>query len=344
MHDPAIPAPSSSPADAPAPPWQATTLDVGDGHALYVEQCGARDAPVVLMLHGGPGGGFGPAHRQLLDPDRYRMVLFDQRGCGRSRPRGATTCNDTARSVGDIERIREHLGIARWFVFGGSWGASLAIAYGAAHPERCAGFVLRGAFLTGDDDLDWFFGGAGALLPDAWRALQAALGADPGASPTEPGAGLRTLDALASAMLDRDAGAALAAAAAWDRWETAVSSPGRTPGSGSAGPAATADAGGRPALVDRYRVQAHFLRRRCDLGEAALLAAARRLPAVPVALAHGRLDWVCRPVNAQRLADAISGATLRWVEQAGHSPFEAAMRAAQSALLATVVAQAGDAR
>src|SRR5690606_28366128 len=130
----------------------------------------------VVVLHGGPASGCTPLQRRLFDPAVFRIVLFDQRGCGRSTPRGSLAGNDTAGLVRDIEQLRSTLGVERWIVFGGSWGASLAIAYAANHPAACLGVILRGTFLTGSRDLDWFFGGAGALLPAAWHDLVATIG------------------------------------------------------------------------------------------------------------------------------------------------------------------------
>ncbi len=150
-------------------PFDQRMLSVGDGHRVYVEQCGNPDGVPVIVLHGGPGGGCSPAMRRYFDPTHYRIVLFDQRGCGRSRPHASVEANTTWHLVRDIERIREEFGIDRWVVFGGSWGATLALIYALTHPERAAHLVLRGVFLMTRAELDWFYGGgAGQFWPDMW--------------------------------------------------------------------------------------------------------------------------------------------------------------------------------
>ena len=160
-------------------PWDSGMLAVSDLHSLYYEQCGHADGKPALFLHGGPGGGCGEKHRRFFDPSRYRTVLFDQRGCGRSRPHAELRGNDTWALVADIERLREHLGIDRWMVFGGSWGSTLALAYAIAHPTRVSELVLRGVFTFTDAELQWFYGsGTSALFPDAWADFVAPLPAE----------------------------------------------------------------------------------------------------------------------------------------------------------------------
>jgi proline iminopeptidase len=294
----------------PAAPLAHGMLAVGDGHHVYFERCGNPGGLPVLFLHGGPGSGCSPRQRQLFDPARFHVVLFDQRGCGRSTPRGGCHANTTRELVEDIERLRLHLGIERWLVFGGSWGAALAVAWCSAHPQACLGAILRGSFLTGQGDLDWFFGpeGAGAICADAWSALCAAL--------PEAAEG-RALAALSARLGDpHDAGAAPVAAQAWAAWEEALIAPDRTP---PAPP--TRSATEQAALIDKYRVQAHYLAHRCFLGEEAVLEAAGRMAGIPTAIVHGRLDLVCRTRNALRLHAALPGSRLLLVDGAGHSPF-----------------------
>ena len=154
----------------PIEPFDQRILDVGDGHRVYVEQCGAPDGAPVVVLHGGPGGGCSPAMRRYFDPSHYRVILFDQRGCGRSKPHASVEHNTTWHLVSDIEQIRDVLGIDRWVVFGGSWGATLALIYAIQHPDRVRHLMLRGVFLMTDAELRWFYGGgAGAFWPDVWR-------------------------------------------------------------------------------------------------------------------------------------------------------------------------------
>ena len=153
----------------PIDPFDQRVIDVGDGHRIYVEQCGNPQGEPVVVLHGGPGGGCSPAMRRYFDPSHYRIVLFDQRGCGRSRPHAAVSQNTTWHLVQDIETIRKELGIDRWMCFGGSWGATLALVYAITHPDRASRLILRGVFLMTRRELDWFYGGgAGAFFPDLW--------------------------------------------------------------------------------------------------------------------------------------------------------------------------------
>ncbi|MEC9104202.1 MAG: prolyl aminopeptidase, partial [Pseudomonadota bacterium] len=153
----------------PIDPFDQRMLDVGDGHTIYVEQAGNPEGQPVVVLHGGPGGGCSPAMRRYFNPDHYRVILFDQRGCGRSRPHASVTDNTTWHLVSDIELIRETLGIDKWIVFGGSWGATLSLIYAQTHPDRASHLVLRGVFLMTQSELDWFYqGGAGAFWPEAW--------------------------------------------------------------------------------------------------------------------------------------------------------------------------------
>lgn len=300
-------------ADGLYPPLEADTtgwLDVGEGHRIYFEQCGRSGGLPVLLLHGGPGSGSSPLHRRLLDPSRCRLTLFDQRGCGRSQPRGELQANTSDHLVADIERLRARLGVERWLVVGGSWGAGLALAYAAAHPESCLGLVLRGVFLGRPSDLDWFFRQAGQLLPDAWEAL---------AQPVPEAARTDLLRWLGKGLRDAPPEQAPAWALAWEAWELSLSQHRRAmPRSVSPGDEAA-------ALVDKYRVQSHYLMNGCFWGGTSLLERARLLERMPTAIVHGRLDWICRPQAAWALHQALPGSKLQWVEGGGHSPFEPAM-------------------
>lgn len=294
-------------------PWQAGLLDVGDGHAIHFEQCGNPDGLPLLVLHGGPGSGCSPRMRQLFDPARFRVVLFDQRACGRSTPRGECAHNTTAELVADIERLRRHLGVERWLVTGGSWGAALAVAYAAAHRDACAGAILRGIFLTGPADLEWFFSGAGRLFPQVWQALDQAV----------PGERHRALaERLFDAVLGDDERIAAEAVRRWMQWEATLD------GSAPAPLPEFPDTDIRAALLAKYLVQAHYLRHGCFLGETRLLDLAATLGALPVAILHGEKDLVCRVENARRLHRAVPGSRLRIVADAGHNPFVASMQQA----------------
>ena len=305
----------------PLDPYDQGAMDTGAGHRIHYEQCGNQGGLPVVVLHGGPASGCSPMQRRFFDPAIFRIVLFDQRGCGRSEPRGSVLNNDTAALISDIEQLRQTLRIERWVVFGGSWGASLAIAYAANHRAACLGVILRGTFLTGSRDLDWFFGGAGALLPTAWNELVTQIDLPLAIEECEH-AGHAVLARLQRRLLSDTPAAAGAAASAWARWEDAVSRPGmgasdNRPPESRAAP--------QQELVDKYRVQAHYLEHQCFLGEENLLRMAARLAPLPVQLVHGRLDWVCRPTNAWQVHREIPGSNLAWVEHGGHSPYEPPM-------------------
>lgn len=292
----------------PLQPYTSGMADVGYGHSLYWEQCGNPAGKPVVFLHGGPGSGCNPNQRRLFDPRRFRVVLFDQRGSGRSKPPGALAHNSTAHLVEDVERLREMLGIQRWLVFGGSWGSSLAVAYAAAHAESVRGMILRGIFLTGRRDLEWFFQDLRLLLPDAWERL---------ASLAPKRQRRRLLQHYWRRLHGADLDRARAAALAWEGYERAAMT--------VAGEGANAVPAEEAALLLKYRLQSHYLVRQCFLGERRLLQLAAACRGIPAAILHGRLDRVCPPLNALRLARSIPGARMRYVAGAGHSPFDPPM-------------------
>ncbi|NMF87209.1 prolyl aminopeptidase [Aromatoleum petrolei] len=305
-----VPDPAIGTLFPPAEPWQSGRLDVGDGHSIYFEQCGDPTGIPLVVLHGGPGSGCSPRMRQIFDPMRFRIVLFDQRGCGRSTPHGECAQNTTADLVADIERLRRHVGVERWLVTGGSWGAALAVAYAAAHQEACLGAILRGIFLTGAADLEWFFAGAGGRFPQAWQALDEV-------TPGQLHMALR--DRLFDAVLGDDEGLSAETVRRWMQWEATLD------GGAPAPLPEFPDAATRAVLVAKYRVQAHYLRHQCFLGEEQLLELAASLAGLPVAILHGEKDLVCRVENARRLHRAVPGSRLRVVAHAGHNPFAAEM-------------------
>lgn len=163
---------------APRQPYRSGWLPVSGGHEIYWEECGDASKPPLLILHGGPGGGINPYYRQLFDPNKWRAILFEQRGCGRSRPHGRLEANTTQDLVADMEALRVSLGIERWVVLGGSWGSTLALVYAETHPERCAGLIVTGIFLAREQDKAWWWGGARSLFPDVWQDLYDFLPAD----------------------------------------------------------------------------------------------------------------------------------------------------------------------
>lgn len=271
-------------------------------HELYWETCGnPRGAPVVF-LHGGPGGGCLPHHRRYFDPGAWRIVLFDQRGAGRSTPPAELRDNTTAHLVADLERLREHLGVERWLVFGGSWGSTLALAYAEAHAQRCLGLVLRGIFLARPAELDWFLRGMGHIFPEAWRDFAGFL--------PEP----ERADLLANyyrRLTDPDPARHMPAAHAWDRYEGACS----TLLPPEAAPQFESDA----AALAIARIEAHYFMHGAFLADNQLLRDIGRIRHLPCTIVQGRYDIVCPPVTADALARAWPEAELLIVPDAGHS-------------------------
>lgn len=285
-------------------------LPACDGHRIYFEEVGCPEGVPMVFLHGGPGSACGPRHRQFFNPRKVRAVLFDQRGCGRSAWTDLLHANTTQDLVTDMERLRQYLGIDRWWVVAGSWGAALGLAYASSHPQRCMGALLRGAFLARPKDIDWFFHGAATFMPDAWAALSPSL------YPQGVHINLPVFDRL----LSLDPAAAHRLASLWQRWEQALTT--RSWHSGQLEPVTPLEA---EARLTRYRVQSHYLQHQCFFPPAGLLASLEPMHALPVYLLHGRLDWVCRPEASWALHQHLPLSQLQWVDEAGHSPFESPM-------------------
>lgn len=302
-------------------PFDRFWLDVGDGHRLHVRQFGRVDGIPAVAIHGGPGSGDSGLLPRFFDPGRYRIICPDQRGSGRSEPRGAIADNDTAAGVVDLTRLRRHLGIDHWLVVGGSWGATLALCHAAADPAAISGLLLRGSFLARDEDLHWFFQGARSVRPRSWARLAATAPA---------GREADLLGWLASALLEGPQWEREIAAAAWAAWEAAMTRPAADDdrltlplsGDGSSGTGAGEAVAPSRATVDRFRIQAHYLVHRCWLSPPdTLLARCARVPAVPTRLLHGTDDVICRPEGAVLLQARLpAGAELLWLEGAGHDP------------------------
>jgi len=287
-------------------PFRRGRLAVDALHTLPWEESGNPRGIPVVFLHGGPGGGTSPRHRQFFDPAFYRIVLFDQRGAGASTPLGELRDNTTQHLVADIEKLREHLDIERWVVFGGSWGSTLALAYGEAFPERCMGFVLRGIFLGRQAELDWFMHGMGQFFPEVRKRFLAAL------PEAERG------DLLASyyrRLTDPDPAVHLPVAHAWSRYEGACSS--LLP---NVDLVAHFDDDG--AALALSRIEAHYFVHHIFLPEAALLENVGRIRHLPCSIVQGRYDVVCPPVSACDLHAAWPEAELTIVPDAGHSAWE----------------------
>jgi len=278
---------------------------------LYFELCGNRAGAPVLFLHGGPGSSINAGHRRFFDPTFFRVALFDQRGCGRSTPRGAIEHNSTQHLIADIEHLRETLGISRWMVFGGSWGSTLALAYAQAHPQRVCAMVLRGLFLASAAEVEWYLAGLRHFLPEAWDAFVAGV----------PRAQARAvIDWYAAQVLGDDAQAARSAARRWGAYESAAMAVGETNSA-----AGVVD---EPALLDRVRVQLHYLRNACFLEPGQLLRGMPALARIPAILVQGRRDLVCPPATAYTVQRAWPSAQLRMVEDGGHSAMHPAITAA----------------
>ena len=278
-------------------------LDVGDGHQLWVEVKGDATARPAVFLHGGPGGGFQPGNAALFDPARFRTLFFDQRGAGRSLPKGDLTANTTAHLVADMERLRQHFGFDKWLVVGGSWGATLALAYAQAHPERVSGLVLRAVFLGTAAELDWAFGTGlrqfyPALYADFLNFLPEAERADP-------------LPHYYRRILDPDPTVHLPAAFAWHDTERILSE--INPPATRLGPPAD-----RPRPNSPY-LEAHYFSQGCFLQDRGLLRNASALQGIPGVVVQGQYDLLCPPATSHALAERWGAARIVVVPVSGHS-------------------------
>lgn len=289
-------------------PFDSGTLAVSGLHTLYYEQCGNPHGKPVVFLHGGPGAGCNPKCRRFFDPSVYRIVLFDQRGCGRSTPHAELRENTTWDLVADIERLRQHLRIERWQVFGGSWGSTLALAYGETHPERVTELVLRGIFMLRQRELQWFYQhGCDMLYPDAWEKYLAAI---PEAEHGD------LIAAYHRRLASNDPAVRLAAARAWSVWEASTSFLLQNEGY------VAASAGDEFALAFAGIENHYFVNRGFFEHDDQLLRNARRLHGIPAVIVQGRYDVVCPARSAWDLHRAWPQADLRIVPDAGHSAFE----------------------
>ncbi|MCK8515042.1 prolyl aminopeptidase [Methylonatrum kenyense] len=294
-------------------PRRSGHLDVGDGHAVYWEESGTPDGVPVVFVHGGPGSGCSPDSRRYFDPDRYRVVLFDQRGAGKSRPEAEIRHNDSARLVADMEQLRAHLGIERWLLFGGSWGTTLALLYAQAHPERSRGLILRGVFLGRPQDIDWFYrDGTRRVYPEYWQAL-AVLFAE---------ADLQDLPLACHRIINGpDSELARRAALAWSRYEGACATLNPDP--------AYLRGFLDPDQAWRFaRICAHYMANRLFLTDNQILDHADRLRDLPGVIIHGRYDMICAPDQALTLHQAWPRSELQWIDNAGHSASEPGIREA----------------
>jgi proline iminopeptidase len=294
----------------PIEPFDSGMLPLDDIHTMYWEASGNPSGVGVLFLHGGPGGGCSPEHRRFFDPEVFRIVLYDQRGAGASTPIGEATANTTQLLIADIELLREYLGIDAWLIFGGSWGSTLGLAYGQAHPERCLAFVLRGIFLGRQSEIDWFMRGLRTIYPEAWQRFAAMV-------PPEERDDL--LRAYLKRLFDPDPRRHLPFARAWSEYEGTCST--LLP---------------NPELVRHFtsealslsRLEAHYFAHRCFLAHDQLLHGLDRIRHLPASIIQARYDMVCPIVSADELANAWPTARYIVVPDAGHSVWEPSVRAA----------------
>jgi proline iminopeptidase len=286
-------------------PFNRFRLTVPGGHDLYVEECGTRGAKPAVVLHGGPGGGCSPGMRRYFDPASWHVILFDQRGCARSRPHASVEGNDTWALIEDIEAIRRRVGVEAWTVFGGSWGAALGLIYAEEHPRRVTELVLRGVFLMEQRELDWFYGGGAAqFFPDLWEEFTAPI---PDAERGD------LIGAYHKRLMSGDLALQTEYARAWARWEgstaTLRADPRLRPGFGDAAYARAFS-----------RIECHYFQNRGFLAEDGhILQRINAIRDIPGVIVQGRYDMVCPPLSAFRLDAAWPGSELRVVGDAGHA-------------------------
>ena len=301
----------------PIEPYAHGLLEVGDGQQLYWEECGNPEGKPAVFVHGGPGGGCVPGYRRFFDPTRYRVILFDQRNCGRSLPHASEpgadlATNTTWHLVEDLEKLRTDRQVERWQVFGGSWGSALALAYAEAHPDRVTELVLRGIFTLRRSELDWFYnGGAGHLSPQWWRSFMAPLGG-------EPFSGDRMI-AYHDLLFDPDPAVHQPAGVAWTTWEAATTTLEFSQNA--------VDEFSAPAFTLAFaRIENHYFVNAGWMAEGQLIAEVGRIRHIPAVMVQGRYDLACPLVTADDLHRAWPEADYR-VVLAGHSAMEPAIAA-----------------
>ncbi|TDF39382.1 prolyl aminopeptidase [Alteromonadaceae bacterium M269] len=294
-------------------PYDTRLVDVGDSHQVYVEQCGNADGQPVVFVHGGPGGGCSEKDRRFFDPDKYRIILFDQRGCGRSVPHGLLQDNNTQLLVSDMELIRQLLGIDTWHVFGGSWGSTLSLVYAQSHPEKVRSLVLRGIFLARPQDIEWTFNGGGAarLFPEYWADF---VNAFPHKSVSDYVAEGYEL------MLGEDKKLARKIAHAWTQWELRCCT--LLPNAEFVAENLDED-----HCWTLARHEAHFMKNACFLSDNQILNNCHLIEHIPTVIVHGRYDIVCPFDNATALHQRLPKSSLKIAEDSGHASSEESTRA-----------------
>lgn len=290
-------------------PYRTEMLAVSAKHQIYFEECGNPKGYPVVFLHGGPGSGCNPTQRRFFDPHFYRIILLDQRGCGRSIPPGSIEDNTTDALVKDIETLKKHLGIDQWLVFGGSWGSTLALAYALAHPQSVTGLILRGIFLSRPSELSWFLGEVQAVYPEPWAKLLSYLPANEQNNP---------LEAYAKRVLSNEQALAQEAAIHWNAYESSIMT--LLPREASNNPV-------NPEVeLARAKVQIHYILKQCFVDD--LLGQVKSLSHIPTTIIQGRYDMVCPPITAWELKQAMPHADFEMIADAGHSAMDASITSA----------------
>jgi len=288
-------------------PYNEFQLQVSDIHQIYVEESGNAQGIPVLFVHGGPGGGTAPSHRSFFDPEKYRIILFDQRGCGRSTPHSELSENSSQALIADMEAIRQYLAIDKWLLFGGSWGSTLSLLYAQTYPENVSGLILRGIFLCREQDIQWFYQrGASAIFPDYWKEYEQVI-------PTAEREDMLT--AYYKRLTSNNEIARMSAAKAWSIWE---------------GRCSTLDP--NSDIVDHFadphvalamaRIEAHYFVNKAFIEPNQIIAQCDKIRSIKTTIVHGRYDMVCPVEQALALYEALPESELHIVRDAGHSAFE----------------------
>ncbi len=305
--------------------FEKNLLKTDDLHEVYYEVCGNPTGKPVVFLHGGPGSGCNPMQRRFFDPAHYRVILIDQRGCGRSTPLGNTQKNTTADLVADIDRIRHTLNISQWLVFGGSWGSTLALSYALAFPQHVTGLVLRGIFLSRPSELNWFLGDVAHFYPEVWHALTSYLPLNEHND---------VLSAYSQRIFSNDNAVNIPAAERWNAFESAImrlvpGEPKATDNKDSKSePLAKPTTEQHAIEVARARVQIHYIQHECFVDGDAILKLVTKLAHIPTVIVQGRYDMVCPPKSAWELSRAMPHAEFHIVQDAGHSAMEVGITSA----------------
>ena len=300
-------------------PFEKHHLKTDGLHDIYYEVCGNPLGMPVVFLHGGPGSGCNPTQRRFFDPAYYRIVLIDQRGCGRSTPQGATTQNTTADLVSDIDAIRQALNIKEWLVFGGSWGSTLALSYALAFPQQVTGLILRGIFLSRPSELNWFLGDVAHFYPEVWHALISYIPINEQHD---------VLTAYSQRIFNDDSAINVPAAEQWNAFENAIMR--LVPNEPKTTDTKTSDSNSEQAAIEvaRARVQIHYIQHDCFVDGESILKESAKLTHIPTIIVQGRYDMVCPPKSAWELSRAMPHAVFHIIQDAGHSAMEVGVTSA----------------